>query len=377
MNRRRLVVLGSTGSIGTQTLDLVRRLDDAFDVVGLAAGHWSPVLEAQAAQWKPAAVAVAMSNGSTPPAGTIVGQGALEALVEELSPDVVVLGTSGLVGLAACIAALRQGATVLVANKETLVSAGSVVSAAARAHGGTVVPVDSEHSGIWQCLRGEDVSTVSRLVLTSSGGALRDVPLSELPAASAAQALKHPTWSMGPKITVDSATLMNKGLEIIEASWLFGLPSSRIEVMLHRQSVVHAIVEFRDGSQKAQLSAPDMRLAILYGLSYPNRPAVDLPRLDLTAAGTLTFEDVDERRYPALNVARQAAAAGGTYPAVLNAANEIAVERFLAGDVRFTDIVPLVRETLGRFSGLDDDGLEVVLEADRWARAECTRLASV
>jgi 1-deoxy-D-xylulose-5-phosphate reductoisomerase len=303
------------------------------------------------------------------------GEGALEALIEELAPDVVVLGTPGLAGLAACVSALRQGAVVLVANKETLVSAGAVVSEAARTHGGTVIPVDSEHSGIWQCLRGESIETVVTLFLTSSGGALRDMPLERLEAASAAETLRHPTWSMGPKITVDSATLMNKGLEIIEASWLFGLPASRVSVVLHRQSIVHALVEFRDGSLKAQLSVPDMRLAILYGLSYPGRPSVDLPRLDLLSAGPLTFEEVDELRYPAVALARQAAAAGGTYPAVLNAANEVAVEHFLEGRVRFTDIVPLVRETLGHFDGLDDGGLDVVLAADRWAREYCSRIA--
>lgn len=370
-------MLGSTGSIGTQTLDLLERLGDEFTVVGLGVRHWSTALENQVARWRPRAVAVASVGdaGSSDGAALIRGESALEALVEEVAPDVVVLGTPGLAGLAACIAALRQGAVVLVANKETLVTAGRVVRDAARTHGGTVVPVDSEHSGIWQCLRGESIRTVVNLMLTSSGGALRDMPIEALGRASVAETLQHPTWSMGPKITVDSATLMNKGLEIIEASWLFGLPASRVSIVLHRQSIVHALVEFRDGSLKAQLSAPDMRLAILYGLTYPDRPAADLPRLNLVAAGALTFEEVDERRYPAVALARQAAAAGGTYPAVLNAANEVAVERFLEGRARFTDIVPLVRETLGRFGGLDDDGLESVLAADRWAREQCIRIA--
>lgn len=374
---KRVVVLGSTGSIGTQTLELLSRLGNGYNVVGLAAGHWSDGLSEQVVRWDPELVVVGLGGQQLPLDGAQLLQGptAAQAMIERLAPEIVVMGTPGLVGLAACVAALRQGAIVLLANKETLVSAGNVVAKTAREHGGTIVPVDSEHSGIWQCLRGESIDAVSRLVLTSSGGALRDLPLSELPLATAAQTLNHPTWSMGPKITVDSATLMNKGLEIIEASWLFGVPSSRVTVIVHRQSIVHALVEFRDGSVKAQLSVPDMRLAILYALSYPDRPNVELPRLDLLAVGSLTFEEVDEARYPAVGLARQAAAAGGTYPAVLNAANEVAVQRFLQGDIRFTDIVPLVRETLAHHDSRDDGDLEAVLGADNWAREACAEFA--
>ncbi|OGG44315.1 MAG: 1-deoxy-D-xylulose-5-phosphate reductoisomerase [Candidatus Handelsmanbacteria bacterium RIFCSPLOWO2_12_FULL_64_10] len=372
---KRVAVLGSTGSIGTQTLDLVSRLPDAFKIVGLGAGHWSLTLAQQVELWRPELVALSASEPDSGDTKVLKGPTALEEMVDQLCADIVVLGTPGLVGLPACIAAVRQGAVVLLANKETLVSAGAAVSDVARTWGGTIIPVDSEHSGIWQCLRGERHETIQHLYLTSSGGALRDVPLADLPSASPEQALRHPNWKMGAKITIDSATLMNKGLEIIEASWLFGIPASRVSVVLHRQSIVHAIAEFRDGSMKAQMSLPDMRHAILYGLGYPDRLAAGLPRMDLFSMSALTFEPVDEERYPAVSLARQAAGAGGTYPAVLNAANEVAVELFLAGTIRFTDVVSLVKEVVGRHeSGLESD-IESVLAADRWARQEARTAA--
>lgn len=370
---KRLVILGSTGSIGTQTLDLVGRLQGSFRVVGLAAGHRSRAFEEQIACWEPELAAV----GGAEEVGAdhlLAGDGALEGLVERLAPDIVVLGTPGLVGLPACLAALRQGCTLLLANKETLVAAGRLVCETAHDHGGAIVPLDSEHNAIWQCLRGEDRQTVARIILTSSGGALRDVPVKDLHAATPEQALRHPTWSMGPKITVDSATLMNKGLEIIEAGWLFNLPPAMVSVVLHRQSVVHALVEFQDHSVKAQMSVPDMRLPILYALTFPERPPIDLPSLDIVALGNLSFEPVDDERYPAVNVARQAAEAGRTYPTVLNAANEVAVDRFLAGEIRFTDVVPLVREAIERHDPEDDHALDVLLAVDRWARETCRDL---
>lgn len=369
-DRPRVAVLGSTGSIGTQTLDLISQFADRFEVVGLAAGHWSPGLAAQVAQWEPELVAVAQKPANGIPAGVplAVGEAALETLVERLAPAIVVLGTPGLVGLQACLLALRQGARVLIANKEPLVAAGDLVCETAKTYGGTILPVDSEHSGVWQCLRGEEIEAVHRIVLTSSGGALRDVPLGDLPHVKPKQALQHPTWSMGPKITIDSATLMNKGLEIIEASWLFAVPPSMVSVMLHRQSIVHAIVEFRDGSIKAQLSPPDMRFPLLHALVYPERPSADLPTLDLLAAGGLTFEPVDDERYPALHLAREAAQAGISYPVALNAANEVAVERFLAGDLGFTEIVPVVKRTLDRHQPETERSLRAILAVDGWAR---------
>ncbi len=370
IGRQRVAVLGSTGSIGTQTLDLITQFEDRFEIVGLGAGHWSAALARQVRRWEPELVAVARKPGDEDVAGVALaaGEAALEGLVERLAPDIVVLGTPGLVGLQACLLALRQGARVLVANKEPLVSAGDLVCETARTHGGTILPVDSEHSGVWQCLRGEEIEAVHRIVLTTSGGALRDVPMDDLAGVKPAQALRHPTWSMGPKITIDSATLMNKGLEIIEASWLFGVPPSMISVMVHRQSLVHAAVEFRDGSIKAQLSTPDMRFPLLHALVYPERPSADLPTLDLLAAGGLTFEPVDDERYPALHLAREAAEAGVSYPVALNAANEVAVKRFLAGEIHFTQIVPVVKRTLELHQPEKDRSLPAILAVDDWAR---------
>jgi 1-deoxy-D-xylulose-5-phosphate reductoisomerase len=368
---KRVAVLGSTGSVGTQTLDVAARLGDEISVVALAAGTPSEAFDDQLRRWKPRLAALGRQQGDGVRHGVRVlgGTRGLERLVEEVEPDVVMLATAGLVGLPSCLAALRMGKLVAIANKETLVTAGSLVMQAA-AHGGTVLPVDSEHSGIWQCLWGEDPAAIRVITLTTSGGAFRDTPVEDLASATPEQALRHPTWSMGPKITVDSATLMNKGLEIIEAGWLFGVPTDRVEVTLHRQSIVHALVEFIDGSVKAHLSVPDMRLPILNALTYPERVGADLPRLDLCRVGALTFEPIDAARFPAIDLARRAAEAGGTYPAVLNAANEVAVGRFLRGDVAFTDIVPLVASTLDRHvsEGLD---IDAVLDADAWARRVC------
>lgn len=375
---KRVVVLGSTGSVGTQTLDVLARLGEAFAVVGLAAGHWSPALIAQVRAWKPPFLAVASDQPAPPDLPDDVsvwtGADAMCRLVQAAGAEIVVVATPGLVALSACLEALRQGRLVAVANKEILVTAGAIVLDTGRRHGGTVVPVDSEHSAIWQCMRGEDPRTVVQIILTSSGGALRDLPLNELPGVTPERALQHPTWSMGPEITIDSATLMNKGLEIIEASLLFEVPPSRVAVVLHRQSVVHALVEFADGSMKAQFAVPDMRIPILNALTYPDRASADLPRLDVAHLGALTFEPVDEVRYPAVALARRAAEAGGTYPAVLSAANEVAVERFLRGEVRFTDIVPLVAHTLDRHNETGY-GLDEILAADAWARKYCACLS--
>jgi 1-deoxy-D-xylulose-5-phosphate reductoisomerase len=372
-----VAVLGSTGSVGTQTLDVLDRLKYSFRVVGLAAGHWTDAFAAQVTAWQPAYAAIAENgSGASSDADTrlLSGASALEQLVEETQPDIVVLGTPGLAGLAACLIALRAGKVAAIANKEPLVAAGELVTRTAREHGGTIVPVDSEHNGVWQCLKGEDTSAVAEIVITSSGGAFRDTPLEDLRGATVEQALNHPTWSMGPKITVDSATLMNKGLEIIEASWLFGVPQSKVSVVLHRQSIVHALVEFADGSIKAQLSVPDMRLPILNALMYPERPCVGLPRLKIQHLGSLTFEPIDEIRYPSIPIARGAAEAGGAYPVVLNAANEVAVERFLDREIGFTDIVPLVAETIALHRDEGAGSIEEILAADVWARKTCRSL---
>ncbi len=364
--------------MGSQTLDVLERLQSNFALVGLAAGHWSAAFVEQVRQWRPPFAAVA--DGPPPPDGLTddltvwSGPDALCQLVEAANADILVVATPGLVALTAGLIALRQGKLLAIANKEMLVTAGAFVMEAARQHGGTVVPVDSEHNAIWQCLRGESPDAVVQVILTSSGGALRDLPLDQLDDVTPEQALQHPTWSMGPKITIDSATLMNKGLEIIEAALLFDLPPAKVAVVLHRQSIVHAMVEYADGSLKAQLAVPDMRIPILNALTYPDRANAELPRLDITQLGSLTFEPIDEERYPAVALARQAADAGGSYPAVLNAANEVAVARFLAGDVRFTDIVPLVARTLERHNQTGA-GFDEILAADKWARAYCEDLS--
>ena len=354
---KRAAVLGSTGSVGAQALDVLDRLGGAYEVVALAAGHRSDAFAAQVQRWRPELAAL----GAEEPPDLVIGDvpilcgpDALDRLVERVAPDLLLLATPGLVGLTACLRTLRGGRMVAIANKESLVAAGHLVTRAAQEHQGTIIPVDSEHSGIWQCLSGEDVASVTGIVLTSSGGAFRDTLVEDLDRATPEQALRHPTWSMGPKITVDSATLMNKGLEIIEATWLFGVPASMVSVVLHRQSIVHALVEFSDGSVKAQLSVPDMRIPIVNALMYPDRVSVGLPRLDIPTLGSLTFEPLDVERYPALRLARTAAQSGGTCPAVLNAANDVAVDRFLGGEIRFTDIVPLVAETLQRHDRLLD-----------------------
>jgi 1-deoxy-D-xylulose-5-phosphate reductoisomerase len=267
------------------------------------------------------------------------------------------------------VAALRAGKTVALANKEILVMAGRIITEAARAGGGALNPVDSEHSAIWQCLWGEQPNSIERIILTASGGAFRDLPTKDLAGVTPAQALHHPTWTMGPKITVDSATLMNKGLETIEARWLFDVPLERVEVLMHRESIVHSLVEFTDGSVKAQLGEPDMRLPILCALSYPERlPNLGMQRLDLATIGALHFASPDAGRFPCLTLAMEAGRRAGTYPAVLVGAGDVAVERFLAGAIGFTDMARVVEDALAAHDPLADEELDAVLAAESWAR---------
>jgi 1-deoxy-D-xylulose-5-phosphate reductoisomerase len=293
----------------------------------------------------------------------------------------VLVAVPGRLGLSPTLAALQAGTTVALANKESLVMAGHLVMAAARAHGAAVLPVDSEHNAIWQCLRGEGTTSdlaaeVAALILTASGGAFRDAPLSSLSRVTPAEALRHPTWSMGQKITVDSATLMNKGMEVIEASWLFGVPLDRIRVVMHRESVVHSMVEFVDGSVKAQLAMPDMRLPIQYALSYPERWPCPIERLDLARLGALTFGEVDPVRFRCMYLALEAARRGGTCPSVLAGADEEAVRLFLAGVLTFDRIADVVEDVLSRHQPVPSPPLEAVLEADRWARVTSRELAA-
>ncbi|TMB98921.1 MAG: 1-deoxy-D-xylulose-5-phosphate reductoisomerase [Chloroflexi bacterium] len=370
----RIAVLGSTGSIGRQTLDVVRSLPGLFQVIALAAGSNVTLLEEQAREFRPRllyagreAAYLADRIRSRAVAGSWAE---MEDMAADPDVDVVIVGTVGAAGLPATLAAVRAGKAVAIANKEVLVMAGHLITAEAKRYKAQLRPIDSEHSAVWQCLWGEDPAAVERIVLTASGGPFRDTPAHELDRVTAEEALRHPNWQMGQKITVDSATLFNKGLECIEARWLFGVPLEHIDVLLHRESIVHSLVEFRDGSLKAQLGVPDMRLPIQCALTYPERvPGGNVPRLDLKRIGSLSFGVPDRKKYPCLALALQAGRAGGTYPAVLAAADEVAVDNFLAGHIRFTDIARAVGDALSAHPGSDNQSLDEVLEADAWARS--------
>ena len=371
---KRLVILGSTGSIGRQTLDIVRG-QEQFRVVGLAAGDNLSLLAQQARAFRPTMLSSKQDAKLDGMLGHPAEYVSLVEMVTRPEVDLVVVATVGTVGLAPTLAALRAGKAVALANKEVLVMAGALVTDAAERFGGTLLPVDSEHSAIWQCLRGEEErpnSAVRRLLLTASGGAFRDLPLEDFARVTAAEALRHPTWTMGEKVTIDSATLMNKGFEVIEAHWLFGASWEQIQVVMHRESIVHSLVEFVDGTVKAQLSLPDMRLPIQYALTYPERcPSPALP-LDFNPALCLSFERLDEARYPCLGLALQAGRTGGTAPTVLNAADEVAVTSFLAGKSTFLDMYRVVADAIERHQPVANPCLEDVLEADRWAREYVT-----
>ncbi len=364
-----VAILGCTGSIGTQSLDVLGDLRDRFRVVGLAAGRNLSLFQQQIQDWQPALVACerAADHAAVKPGP------AKWATLNEIAthPDVaiVIVATTGKIGLAPALAALRAGKAVALANKEALIMAGGLLQEAAAAGGGSLRPVDSEHSAIWQCLWGERPQDVSRLILTASGGAFRDRPLDELRTVTPEQALRHPTWQMGRKITVDCATLFNKGLEAIEARFLFDVPLERVAIVMHRESIVHSLVEFADGAVKAQLGLPDMRLPIQLALTYPERlPVHGAKLLDLAAAGTLHFEPLDMERLPCLRLALEAGRRGGTFPAVLAAADEVAVASFLAGQIGFTEIAGVIDDTLSAHTPGATTDLAAILEADGWAR---------
>ncbi|MFB3052445.1 MAG: 1-deoxy-D-xylulose-5-phosphate reductoisomerase, partial [Dehalococcoidia bacterium] len=364
-----LVVLGSTGSIGRQTLDVVRSLPKHFNVIGLAAGGNVTLLEEQAREFRPRLIYC--DRDSEYVRGRVSARWAdMEEMAAHPDVDVVVTATLGIAGLSPTLAALRAGKAVALANKEVLVMAGQLLTAEAKRHSAQLRPIDSEHSAIWQCLWGEHPDSVERIVLTASGGPFRDTPPEELHRVTAEQALRHPNWQMGQKITVDSATLLNKGLECIEARWLFDVPLDRIDVILHRESIVHSLVMFRDGSVKAQLGVPDMRLPIQCALTYPERvPGTAVPRLDLRRIGTLNFGTPDMKRYPCLSLALEAGRKGGAFPAVLCAADEIAVQHFLAGHLGFTDIARVIEGALAAHTGPANPSLDDILAADASARA--------
>ena len=367
----RIAVLGSTGSIGHQALDVIRQLPDRFSVVALAAGKNTVELSRQVEAFRPKYVCADAWGPALDHAVEVTGARWLSmdemAIAEDV--DLVLVGTAGAAGLMPTILALRAGRPVAIANKEVLVMAGHLIREAMVAGGGSLRPVDSEHSAIWQCLWGEENHEIRRILLTASGGAFRDLPETELAAVTPEQALNHPTWKMGAKITVDSASLMNKGMETIEAMWLFDVPMEKVEVVLHRESIVHSLVEFSDGSVKAQLGVPDMRLPIQCALAYPERmPSPPMPVLDLASAGALHFGKPDIARFPCLKLAMDAGRAGGTAPAVMAAADEVAVGRFLAREVGFLDIPRIIEQVLDRHESTANPPLEAVIAADAWAR---------
>ena len=374
---RQLVILGSTGSIGTQALEVAAALPDEISVVGLAAGANWRLLAQQIRAWKPQ-VAVLFdpahftefkSEVGATQTTLLCGMDGLKAAATWPGADVVLGAMLGAAGLEPTLAAIGARKAVAIANKETLVAAGQIVMDAARAQGVTLWPVDSEHSALAQCLLGENTGDVTKLTITASGGPFWDKTRDEIAQAPASAALKHPTWTMGRKITVDSATMMNKGLEMIEAHWLFGVPMERIEVAVHRQSIVHSLVSFRDGSVKAQLGAPDMRLPIQWGILGGARFQGDAPTLDLPTLGTLTFEAPDDARFPAIGLARAAMKRGGAAPAVLNAANEVAVGAFLDGALSFYGVTDCIEAVLNASSFGEATDLAGVLAADGEARA--------
>jgi 1-deoxy-D-xylulose-5-phosphate reductoisomerase len=375
MKPRRISIFGATGSVGQSTLDLIGRDPESYDVVALTANSDAAALAA-AARAHDARIAVIADEGSyfalkDALAGTGIDAAAGEqALVDaaRLEADWTMAAIVGCAGLPPTLAALQQGRTVALANKESLVSAGALMMEAARASGATMLPVDSEHNAIFQCLAGGRMEEVRRITLTASGGPFRTFTLEQMKSVTAAQAVRHPNWSMGAKISVDSATMMNKGLELIEAHHLFPVGLDRIGILVHPQSVIHSLVEFRDHSTLAQLGSPDMRIPIAHALAWPERIETPCMPLDLVTIGRLDFEAPDEERFPATRLAREAAEAGGACPAILNAANEVAVEAFLREKIKFLDIAMIVAETLGRYSPAQPQGIEHIFTADREAR---------
>ena len=361
---RGLAVLGSTGSIGTQTLDIARAFPHDFNVAALAAGRRHRLLERQIREFRPAMV---YCEGSAAEKAFIAECGSEECSMERMvaadAVDIVVAATTGDVAIPATFAAIDAGKRIALANKETVVIAGELLTRAARQKGASLLPLDSEPNAIWQCLRGED-KPVSRLIITASGGAFRSAPLDRLPDVTPEQALKHPTWKMGAKITIDSATMMNKAFEVIEAHWLFGVPWDDIEVVIHPQSLIHSMVEFVDGSVKAQISPPDMRLPIQYALFYPRRVCNgSISRFDPVAAGALTFQPWERERYPCFDLALDAARRGGAWPAALCGANDAAVERFLAREIGFMDIPVVIAEALRGHTDTPQPTLQDAIDA--------------
>jgi 1-deoxy-D-xylulose-5-phosphate reductoisomerase len=377
---KRITILGATGSIGTQTLEIVAQYPDKFQVVGLTAGRNIDLFAQQIRQFRPEIVAIRDENlvpelqaaigEIQPPPQMLAGAAGIAAVAGYGDAEIVVTGIVGCAGLLPTIAAIRAGKNIALANKETLIAGGPVILPLIAEYGVKLLPADSEHSAIFQCLQGVPEGGLKRIILTASGGAFRDWPLEQMANVTVADALKHPNWNMGQKITIDSATLMNKGLEVIEAHYLFGLDYDHIHIVIHPQSIIHSLIELQDTSVLAQLGWPDMRLPLLYSLSWPERWPTPWKSLDLVSIGSLTFREPDHHKYPCMNLAYAAGRAGGAMPAVLNAANEQAVSLFLAEKITFADIPRLIELACTRYESMNcaNPDLDQILAADRWAR---------
>jgi 1-deoxy-D-xylulose-5-phosphate reductoisomerase len=374
---KKVAVLGSTGSIGTQTLDVISRQPHEYEVVGLAAGNNINLLLEQAHTFRPKWISAGTKELADQllthvPSDVVVlyGEEGLTEIAGHSGADYVVCALVGSLGLTSTLAAIDAGANIGLANKETLVTAGHLVMQRAKEKGVAILPVDSEHSAIFQCLNGENPRTIKKLMLTASGGSFRDRTRDQLKNVSVQDALKHPNWSMGAKVTIDSATMANKGLEVIEAHWLFGVPYDAIDVVIHPESIIHSMVEFVDTSVIAQLGNPDMRVPIQYALTYPLRMSSPASTLDLLKQASLHFREMDLERYPCLRFAYEAGRMGGTAPTVFNAANEIAVARFLKGEIPFLAIEEIIEKLLSRHTAIASPDLELILETDARARHE-------
>jgi 1-deoxy-D-xylulose-5-phosphate reductoisomerase len=377
-----IVILGSTGSIGTNTLDIVERFPDEFRVVGLTAATNDEKLEEQIRRFKPRMVALSNESAAVRlrqrcaglPVEILAGLAGVVQVASLPEAEMVISAIVGGAGLVPTLAAIRTKKQIALANKEPMVMAGKLMQEEARKHGVRIFPVDSEHSAIFQSLEGHRLEDVRRLILTASGGALWMLNKDELEDVTPERALQHPNWKMGAKITIDSATLMNKGLEVVEARWLFDIPESKIDVLIHRESIIHSLVEYQDRSMIAQLGLPDMRTPISYALRYPQRMPLDLPSLDLTEIGKLTFCKPDYDRFPCLSLGYESLRVGGTMPATMNAANEVAVEAFLNGGIRFVDIAEIIRSTMEAHQPRQVESLDDALATDRWAREKAESL---
>jgi 1-deoxy-D-xylulose-5-phosphate reductoisomerase len=377
-----ITLLGSTGSIGTQTLDIVAQYPDRFRIVGLTAGRNVTLLAQQIRQFRPEIVAICNEDklqelrdaiaDIDPQPILLAGETGVVEVAKYGDARAVVTGIVGCAGLLPTIAAIEAGKEIALANKETLIAGGPVVNPLVEKHGVKLLPADSEHSAIFQCLQGVPAGGLRRIILTASGGAFRDLPVEKLASVKVADALKHPNWSMGQKITIDSATLMNKGLEVIEAHYLFGMDYDDIDIVIHPQSIIHSLIELQDTSVLAQLGWPDMRLPLLYALSWPERIPTNWERLNLVKSGDLTFREPDHQKYPCMNLAYAAGRAGGSMPAVLNAANEQAVALFLEEKIQFLDIPKVIDKVCDKHQkdNCQSPTLEDILAADKWARQE-------